>query len=178
MTVQVEIDSINLKLLKALQENARISIRELGKQVNLCPPAVAERIQKLREAGVICGYRAEIDVTKIGLPIIAFTHLSVSRSISKEIGGRLHEFPEIAECYRINGDFSYILRVHVTSIQHLESFMDRIGKLGHSSTSIVLSTTFKREPLAYFDTVRADRSEIEDKVPRDRSGYVTPGQSI
>lgn len=138
---ETELDDIDWKLIQLLEQDARLTFRELGQQVNLSAPAVTKRIDRMTEAGIIRGYRAEIDLAKIGLPITAFSQISVARGKSREIANQLQSLPEVTDCYRIAGDYSYIVKFHVASMQHLESFIDRIGKLGHSTTSIVLSST-------------------------------------
>src|SRR3712207_7248967 len=71
-------DSIDWKVLRELQTDARISYAELGRRVGLTTPAVIERVRKLEDAGIITGYRAEIDTAKIGLPITAFVRMSIT----------------------------------------------------------------------------------------------------
>jgi Lrp/AsnC family leucine-responsive transcriptional regulator len=73
---KVELDDVNWQILVALQENARVSFSELGRRVGLTPPAVAERVRRLEEAGVITGYRAQLDVAKLGLPLSAIIRLA------------------------------------------------------------------------------------------------------
>jgi Lrp/AsnC family transcriptional regulator, leucine-responsive regulatory protein len=139
--IETELDDIDWKLMQLLEQDARLSFRELGTHVNLSAPAVTKRLDRMMESGIIRGYRVEIDLAKIGLPITAFTQISVARGKSREIASQLQALPEVTDCYRISGDYSYIVKLHVASISHLESFIDRIGKLGHSTTSIVLSST-------------------------------------
>src|SRR5690348_8816665 len=101
MTLQngYPLDDIGWKLLQALQENARISFRELGQQIGLSAPAVIERIRKMEDEGILLGYYAGIDLTKIGLPITAFIRLSTPRERSGHVGIQLQGMPEILECH-------------------------------------------------------------------------------
>jgi Lrp/AsnC family leucine-responsive transcriptional regulator len=144
-SAEIPLDDIDWQLIRLLQEDARLSMRELSKRVNLSAPAVAERVHKLTDAGVICGYHAEIDRAKIGLSLTAFTQLSVPRANSNDVAIKLESFPEILECHRVSGEFSFILKVSVASVAQLESFIDRIAKLGNSTTSIVLSTRINKK---------------------------------
>jgi len=149
MTLQNEnpLDSIGWQFLHALQQNARLSFRELGRLVGLSAPATTERIRRMEEAGIIEGYRAEIDLTKIGLPITAFVRISVPREKSGYIATQLQNIPEVLECYRVAGVDSYIMKVCTPSIARLEDLIDRLGQYGQSTTSIVLSTTVRRRSI-------------------------------
>lgn len=138
------LDAIGWQCLSALQQNARLSFRELGRLVGLSAPAATERIHRMQEAGIIEGYRAEINLAKIGLPITAFVRISVSSEKSGYIATQLQSIPEVLECYRVAGVDSYIMKVCTPSIADLEDLIDQLGQYGHSTTSIVLSTTVRR----------------------------------
>src|SRR5215218_11260732 len=97
------IDDIDRKVLKELQEDARISYAELGRRVGLTTPAVIERVRKLEDAGVITGYRAEIDTTKVGLPIIAFVRMSITGVDYSHIIEVAEQSNEVLECHRGTG---------------------------------------------------------------------------
>jgi Lrp/AsnC family leucine-responsive transcriptional regulator len=79
------LDEIGWHILRELQENARITFAELGRRVGLSIPAVTERVRRLEDAGVITGYRVELDRTKVGLPITAFMRLSIAGDISTRL---------------------------------------------------------------------------------------------
>ena len=139
------LDDIGWEILHALQENARLSFRDLGRRVGLSAPAVTERVRRMEEAGIIRSYRAEIDLEKIGLPLLAFIRISVPREQSSYIGEQLQAIPEILECYRVTGPDSFIMKVSTPSVTHLEELIDRLRQHGQSTTSIVLSTTMIRQ---------------------------------
>ena len=142
MTLQNEhlLDDTGWKLLQALQENARLSFRELGQRVGLSAPAVIERIRKMEDTGILVGYRAEIDRTKVGLPITAFIRLSTPRERSRHVGIQLQSMPEVLECHRMVGKDSFLLKVGVASLDHLERLIDELSQYGQSTTSIVMSS--------------------------------------
>jgi Lrp/AsnC family leucine-responsive transcriptional regulator len=141
VTLESKVDDVDWKLLGELQRNARLSYSELGRRVGLTSPAVAERVRRLEESGVITGYRVDLDVQKLGHAVTAVIRLQVPDG-----GGGCGrfapiapQFSEIHECLRVTGADSYIIKVVVASISHLESFLDRLGAHGTTITSVVLS---------------------------------------
>jgi Lrp/AsnC family leucine-responsive transcriptional regulator len=141
-----ELDEIAWKIVEMLQQNARETFAELGRQVGLSTPAVAERVRRLEEAGVITGYHASVDIAKLGAPIrilvrltIAGGDLMVSRAVKA-----ISSMTEIRRCHRVTGDESFIIEADVVSIKHLESVIDRLSPLGATSTSTVLSSPVER----------------------------------
>jgi Lrp/AsnC family leucine-responsive transcriptional regulator len=138
------IDDIDRKVLKELQEDARISYAELGRRVGLTTPAVIERVRKLEDAGVITGYRAEIDPAKVGLPIIAFVRMSITGVDYSHIIEVAEESEEVLECHRGTGGDSFIMKVAVSSVEHLQQIIDKLTPYGITTTAIVLSSPVKR----------------------------------
>src|SRR5438477_10939521 len=96
-------DEIDRKILRLLQENARISYAELGRQVGLTTPAVIERVRKLEDGGIITGYRADIDTAKVGLSITAFIRMSISGVDYSHIIEVAQGSKEVLECHRGTG---------------------------------------------------------------------------
>lgn len=137
------IDVIDWKILKELQKNARISYAELGRRINLTTPAVIERIRKLEDAKIIIGYRAEIDTAKVGLPITAFIRMSISGVDYSKIIKVAEKSTEVLECHRGTGGDSFILKVAVADVEHLQNLIDRLVPFGITTTSIVLSSPVK-----------------------------------
>lgn len=142
----IELDAISWKLIEALQQNARQSFAELGRKVGLSTPAVAERIHRLEDAGVITGYHASLNMTKLGVPVRVLVRLTIPGGdvqISRTVAA-IKEMAEIGRCHRITGDESFVLEAHVVSIRHLEALIDRLSALGATSTSTVLSSPVER----------------------------------
>ncbi len=137
------IDATDWKILKELQENARTSFAELGRRINLTTPAVIERIRKLEDAKIITGYRAEIDAGRVGLPITAFIRMSISGVDYSKIIRVVEESSEVLECHRATGGDSFILKVAVADVEHLQNLIDRLTPYGITTTSIVLSSPVK-----------------------------------
>ena len=146
MTLETEklLDKISWSILRELQEDARLSYAELGRRVGLTTPAVIERVKKLEEAGIITGYRAEINPTKIGLPILAFIRMSITGVDFAHIIEVAEESPEILECHRGTGGDSFIMKVAVASVEHLQRVIDELIHYGVATTSIVLSSPVQR----------------------------------
>ena len=138
-----DLDDIGWHLLEELQKDGRLSFAELGRRVGLTLPAVAERIRKMEDAGIITGFHAEINPAKIGLPIAAFIRISVVGDVFSRIAKAVRDMPEVLECHRGTGADSFTLKVAVESVQHLEGLIDKLTPFGTTSTSIVLSTLVK-----------------------------------
>jgi Lrp/AsnC family transcriptional regulator, leucine-responsive regulatory protein len=136
-------DAIDWKILKQMQREARISYAELGRRVGLTTPAVIERVRKLEHAGIITGYRAEIDTAKVGLTITAFIRMSISGVDYSRIIEVAENAPEVLECHRGTGGDSFIMKVAVSSVEHLQNLIDRLTPYGITTTSIVLSSPVK-----------------------------------
>jgi Lrp/AsnC family transcriptional regulator, leucine-responsive regulatory protein len=137
------LDKIGWHILEELQQNGRASFAELGRRVGLTLPAVAERIRKMEDAGIITGFRADVDPARIGLPIAAFIRISVAGDVYARVAQAVLSMPEVLECHRGTGADSFTLKVAVESVQHLERVIDKLTPFGTTSTSIVLSTLVK-----------------------------------
>ena len=139
------LDNVGWQLLVALQEDARLTFAELGRRVSLSLPAVAERVRKLEEAGIISGYRAEIDAKKMGLPVTAFVRLHTSHTQYPAFILMVENQPEIMECHHLAGVDSFLIKVVVSDIEHLERLITRLNRFGQTTTSIVLSSPVTRQ---------------------------------
>jgi len=144
----LQIDGISWKILQLLQDNARLSYRQIGEAIGLTAPAVAERVRRMEEAGIIKGYHAEIDLDKAGLPILAIVHLTCSSVQSSRFRKAVEEMPNVVECHCVTGNESYILQVAVPSVTALEHFLLELSKFGDMRTSLVLSTQVHRRAIA------------------------------
>lgn len=135
------LDGTDLRLLTELQANARTSYSELGRRVGLTPPAVADRVRRLERDGVIAGYRADIDLARVGLEITAFIRMRASGDVQcRELGDKAAVIPEVLECHRVTGEDSFIAKVAVRSVDHLQGLIDRLMPFAETITSVVLSS--------------------------------------
>ncbi len=150
------LDPLGWKLLVELQTDARISFAELGRRVGLSTPAVAERVRRMEDEGIIRAYRAEIDPSSVGLPITAFIRMSIVGNVLAKLTERVHAMPEIVECHRGTGEDSFILKVNVVSVEQLKDVIDRLTPFGTTSTSLVLSSLIERNLLSPLNLQWAD----------------------
>lgn len=158
MALEIEkmLDTTGWQLLHALQQNARLSYSELGQRVGLSSPAVAERVRRMEDAGIISGYHAEINLSKVGFPITAIIRMSTSPGERcTRFTGFVENVPEVLECYRVTGSDALIMKVMASSVEHLEALIDQLSAHGQLTTSIVLSTPVTRRIV----TQVADTSE-------------------
>jgi Lrp/AsnC family leucine-responsive transcriptional regulator len=137
-----ELDRIAWKIVEELQQNARISWAELGRRVGLTTPAVAERVHRLEKLGVIRGFHADINLERLGMPILIFVRLSMSgpESLVRAFQQQAKNWEEVLECHRVTGSDSFIVKARVVSVEHLEIFLDDLGHYGTTSTATVLSS--------------------------------------
>jgi len=143
-------DSTDRRIIGELTVDGRVSLAELGRRVSLSPPAVAERVRRLEQTGVITGYRAEIDARALGYPLTAIVRVKPAvRQLSK-VAELAAEIPEVEECLRITGEDCLYVKLHLRSIEELPSFLDRFLLYGETTTSIVNATPVSRRdpPLA------------------------------
>jgi Lrp/AsnC family leucine-responsive transcriptional regulator len=138
------IDETDRKIVGELQQNARISFAELGRRVSLSSPAVAERVQRLERAGVITGYRAELDPRALGYPLTAIVRVKPAPGRLARIPELALELPEVAECHRITGEDCFYLKVHLRSIEELSTLLDRFLEFGETTTSLVNASPIPR----------------------------------
>ncbi|MBE7517417.1 MAG: Lrp/AsnC family transcriptional regulator [Chloracidobacterium sp.] len=141
-------DDIDRKILSELQADARTSFAELGRRVGLTTPAVIERVRKLEDARIIAGYHAEVDAAKIGLPITAFIRMNIAGVDFSHIIEVAENSFEVLECHRGTGGDSFIMKVAVSSVEHLQEVIDRLTPYGITTTTIVLSSPVKRRSIA------------------------------
>lgn len=145
---QVMLDDLDWQLLAMLQEDARQSFTALGQAVGLSRPAVAERVRRLEDFGVITGYRAVVNPARVGHQIIAFSRVRPSSLREAALlSATLAEMPEVQECYRTTGDDCYIVKIAVQSVAHLDAVLTQMHAYGTSSTAIVLATEVMQRPV-------------------------------
>lgn len=145
-------DTTNRKIIAALQENARISYAELGKQVHLSAPAVAERIRKLESAGIITGYTLKIDLDKLGYPIVALVQCKVFRTKERKFKALVLSYDEVIECYNVTGEQAFLVKLAVETMVQLDAILESFCDLSDTHTMMILSTPVDRSlPNTYFD---------------------------
>ena len=134
------LDRTDWRLLAALQSDGRASYAELARVVAMSPSAVAERVRRLEEAGVIAGYRAAVDPEAVGLSVLAFVRLRYPTGNYRPFHALLDSTAEIVEAHHVTGEDCFVLKVMARSMRHLEEVTGRISGLGAVTTSVVYSS--------------------------------------
>lgn len=143
----MNIDALNWKILKCLQQNARQSNAEIGRQVGISSPAVSERIKKMEDLGVIQGYNTLISPFEIGYQLKAIITMRAFMGKLKPFLEKVKTYDEIVNCYRITGDENFVMEVVLKNQKHLELFIDQLIVYGETKTQIVLSHVVKQKEL-------------------------------
>jgi Lrp/AsnC family transcriptional regulator, leucine-responsive regulatory protein len=134
------LDDTNRRLLAELQDDARLSLAELGRRIGLSSPAVAERLARLESDGCITAYRTEIDPRWLGYTLGAVIRVRPASRQLPRVAELARTSREIVECHRITGEDCFFMKAHVRSIEHLEELIDRFTPYGQTTTSIIQSS--------------------------------------
>ena len=137
------IDELNWKILKCLQQNARMSNAEIGRRVGITSPAVSERIKKLEDAEIIQGYTAFVSPLEVGYQFKALITLRAFMGMLKPFLEKVKTYDEVVNCYRITGNENIVMEVVLKNQRHLEAFIDQLIIFGETKTQIVLSHVIK-----------------------------------
>jgi Lrp/AsnC family transcriptional regulator, leucine-responsive regulatory protein len=140
------LDEVNLQILTELQDSPRLPMAELARRIGMSAPAVTERVQRLERAGVIAGYRLDIDPAAVGLPVTAFARIRPMPGSLPKIAELAAGLPQVTECYRITGEDCFLVKLHAPAIDQLEATLDRFLAYGNTTTSVVVSTPVPRRP--------------------------------
>jgi Lrp/AsnC family leucine-responsive transcriptional regulator len=143
----MKLDLISWKILDCLQENARQSNTKIAKQVGITSPAVAERIRKMEDAGIIEGYHAKVSHFETGHQLKAIITLRAFMGRLKPFISKVSSFSEVVNCYRITGNENIVMEVVLNNQKHLEQFIDQLITYGETRTHIVLSNVVENNPL-------------------------------
>lgn len=135
----MQIDSLNWKILKCLQSNARQSNAEIGRQVGITSPAVSERIKKMEDAGLIEGFRTAVSYFEAGYQLKAIITIRAFMGKLKPFLEKVKTFDEVLNCYRITGNENIVMVVILKNQKHLEQFIDQLIVYGETKTQIVLN---------------------------------------
>ena len=140
-------DITDYKIIEILQDDGRISMKDLGKIVGLTSPAVSERVKRLEESGVIEGYKAIVNPDSLGRVIKAFIHISLPSDKYESFLDTARNDSRIVECHHITGDDCSLLKVIVKDMYELESVIDSIKTIGSTKTSVILSTPIQSKSI-------------------------------
>lgn len=146
MAIDGELDDIGRMILTTLQRDGRIAFSELGRRVGLSAPAVAERVRRMEDAGLITGYRALVDRGRLGLPITAFMRVTCPGDKYQAVRRLALDLPEVIDCHHVTGEDCFFIKFAVGSVEHLERVIDRFRAFGKTVSSVVLSTAVEDKP--------------------------------
>lgn len=135
-----KVDKTNRQILQLLWGNARLSFAEIGKLVHLSAPAVAERVRKMESAGIITGYRVQVDPTAMGLPIVSFVLVQVFHGQESAFMAFVKQQPDVIECANVTGEKAFLVKIAVASTTQLNDLLERFATLSDTSTMVLLST--------------------------------------
>lgn len=141
------LDKLNWAILGELQKNARVSFSEIGRKIGLTSPAVAERVKKMEDDGVIHSYRTHLSPQKTGYQLKAIITLRAFTGRLKAFLETVKGFQEVVNCYRITGNENIIMEVVLHDQVHLEKLIDTLITYGETRTHIVLSNVIEDAPI-------------------------------
>ncbi|MFB6258192.1 MAG: Lrp/AsnC family transcriptional regulator [Flavobacteriales bacterium] len=163
------LDGTDLRIIKALQENCKVTNIQLSNEVGLSPAPTLERVKKLESSGYIRSYHAMVDSEKIGLGLTALIQVALARQMDNVIQSfhqHIMEVDEIVECYQLTGDFDYMLKVIVEDIPAFEQLitekLSKIEEIGQMQTNVVLSK-IKDSPILPLDYEGGEEKEEKGK---------------
>jgi Lrp/AsnC family leucine-responsive transcriptional regulator len=173
-----ELDDVDWAVVHQLQQEARVSLSELGRRVGLSASATTERVRQLEASGVITGYHAVVDLTRVGYPVLAVVRLKYPGNRHQPLHRLLADRREILECLRTTGDDCYTLKVAATSMAHLETLIDELAALGSTSTSVVYRQTLPfrgpDRPAAPVPAARPGPPQAPGRAPGQAPGLHHP----
>jgi Lrp/AsnC family leucine-responsive transcriptional regulator len=136
-------DAIDRKIVDIMYHNGRITMKELAGELNLSAPAVAERVKRLEQAGIITGYRATVDRKKLGQNITVFINLDMPASKYDDFRDFAEDAAEISEFYYVTGQYSLVVKAYVSSTEHLAKLLEKIQVFGITETFVVMYSNIK-----------------------------------
>lgn len=153
--MEQRLDKTDIQILRILQENARITTKELAAKVHLSPTPVFERVRKLENEGYIQQYTTVLNAAKLGQGFIVFCSvklLRMSRDIAHDFVERIKGIPQVTECYNISGEYDYLLKIHAPDMQYYNEFiintLGTIDSLGSIQSSFVMNSIKQHYGLA------------------------------
>lgn len=143
MNNPVKIDKVDLQILRTLQGNARLTLKELAAQVSRSSTPVFERLKRLENEGYIKKYIAILDAEKLNQGFVVFCNVKLSRinqEIATEFTRIIQDIPEVTECYNISGSFDYLLKIHAPNMKYYQEFI--LNVLGSIESLDSIESTF------------------------------------
>ena len=148
LRIESEMDATGRKILATLQREGRIPFSELGRRVGLSAPAVAERVRRMEDVGLIASWRAMVDRHRLGWAMTAFMRVSCPGEKYQAVRRLSLDLPEVIDCHHVTGEDCFFVKLAVGSVAHLEQVIDRFRGLGRTVSSVALSTIVEDKPPA------------------------------
>lgn len=164
---EVKIDKTDLKILHLLEADARMPLREIARQTYLSSPAVANRIRRMEESGLIRGFVPDIDFSKIGCHIRAFINLEVQPKDKPEFYPFIQSIPNVVECHCVTGDYSMLIQVLYRRPEELDHLINELQQFGRTKTLIAFSSSVSHRNLPLGQAVE---SKDEDAAKAGNKG--------
>lgn len=142
------LDSVDITILRHLQQDARLTIKEISREVNLSSTPVFERIKRMEREGFIKRYVTILDAEKMHKGFVVFCSVKLSplnKKVAHEFCNTIKEIPEVTECYNISGRFDYLLKVHSPDMKYYQEFV--LNVLGQLPMLGSLESTFVMEEI-------------------------------
>jgi Lrp/AsnC family leucine-responsive transcriptional regulator len=133
-------DPVNRRLLEELHAAPRSTMSALARRVGMSPPAVTERVQRMERAGVIAGWRMEVDPAALGLPLSVFVRIRPGPGQAGRLVEQATALPQVTEAHHITGEDCFLLRVFAESVDDLSDILGRLSLFGETTSSVVLSS--------------------------------------
>lgn len=146
LSIASEFDETGRNILAILQREGRIGFSELGRRVGLSAPAVAERVRRMEDAGLIVGWRAVVDRKRLGWGITAFMRITCAGEKYQAVHRLANDLPEVIDCHHVTGEDCFYVKLAVASVDHLEKVIERFRDLGRTVSAVALSTIVEDKP--------------------------------
>ena len=134
------LDAKNVALLGLLRDDPQASVSELARRIRMSAPAVRERIERLKEEGIIRGYGIDIDPVALGYPVAVFIRVRPMPGQLAKIAALAKRTPEVVECHRITGEDCFIMKAHIEALERLDGLLDKFLAFGQTTTSLIQSS--------------------------------------
>jgi Lrp/AsnC family transcriptional regulator, leucine-responsive regulatory protein len=156
----MELDKTSWSILACLQENARASFADIGREVGLSAPAVAERMIKLEEAGIIKGYRIDVDYEKTGFGLKAFITFTAHSGKFTSFLNYIGKLDEVLECHRVTGNYCIFLKIVAQNSGHLQQLLTSMMEYGETTTSVILSSPITHRVFSKLETKAKGKGQV------------------
>lgn len=155
------IDATDIKLLRALQANARLTVKELAARVNLSTTPVFKRVQRMERDGIIKGYIAVLNAEKLNRGFVVFCQVKMNRlgrDIAADFANTIKRIPEVTECYNISGQYDYLLKIHAPNMKYYQEFvLNVLGTIPHLGS---LESTFVMDEIKHDYGITLDEGAV------------------